>query len=230
MTIAAKPIEAGADGYDLSFNARTFDLQSRFATPFIVAPLNDPDALNAELKRIILDRAAAFPGVARSNHGGWQSDADFADWSGAAGEALLKVARGLADTFTAVETDGGPRLGGPVWKVNAWANLNGAGHGNHAHHHPAAFWSGVYWVDAGDSPDGAPHGGEFEMHDPRGVLPAFYAPRLRYWIPGCLSAGGQDFFEPRSGVMALFPAWLVHAVRPYSGPRQRISIAFNLSV
>jgi hypothetical protein len=30
--------------------------------------------------------------------------------------------------------------------------------------------------------------------------------------------------------MVLFPAWLVHAVRPYSGPGKRISIAFNLSV
>jgi len=68
------------------------------------------------------------------------------------------------------------------------------------------------------------------MHDPRGVLPAFYAPGLRYALAGCLSAGGQDFFTPRAGVLALFPSWLVHAVRPYTGAGERISIAFNLSV
>ena len=85
-------------------------------------------------------------------------------------------------------------------------------------------------MNTGEAADGAPLGGEFEMQDPRGVLPAFYAPRLKYWIPGCLSAGGQDFFEPRTGTLALFPAWLVHAVRPYGGAGQRISIAFNLSV
>jgi len=216
--------------YDLSFNAKTFELQNRFATPFIVAPINDAETLNAELRQAVLAQAARHPGVARSNRGGWQSDADFADWSGPAGQALLTAARGLADSFTAVDLPEGPRAGGPKWQVNAWANLNGAGHGNHAHHHPAAFWSGVYWVDAGDGAEGEPCGGEFEMHDPRGVLPAFYAPRLRYWVPGCLSAGGQDFFQPRTGVMALFPAWLVHAVRPYTGAGQRISIAFNLSV
>jgi uncharacterized protein (TIGR02466 family) len=221
---------AGPDGFDLSFNARSLELLTKFATPFIVAPLNAPERLNQALRQVILEHASRDPGVALSNHGGWQSHADFADWSGPAGEALLVAARGLADSFTAIATTEGPHIGGPVWTVNAWANVNGAGHGNHAHHHPAAFWSGVYWVDAGEAAEGEPRGGELEMHDPRGVLPAFYAPRLRYWVPGCLSAGGQDFFEPRAGVMALFPAWLVHAVRPYAGPGLRISIAFNLSV
>ena len=225
-----EPEQDGPEIGPLSFNAKTFDLQNRFPTPFIVAPVNEAQALNAALKPVIIEHAARNPGVTRSNHGGWQSEADFADWSGAPGQALLSAARGLADSFTAVDTTEGLQHGGPVWQVNAWANLNGAGHGNHAHHHPAAFWSGVYWVDAGDDDDGQPRGGEFEMHDPRGVLPAFYAPRLRYRIPGCLSAGGQDFFQPQSGVMVLFPAWLVHAVRPYSGRRKRISIAFNLSV
>jgi len=30
--------------------------------------------------------------------------------------------------------------------------------------------------------------------------------------------------------LALFPAWLVHGVRPHGGPRGRISVALNLSV
>jgi len=28
----------------------------------------------------------------------------------------------------------------------------------------------------------------------------------------------------------MFPAWLLHGVRPYRGTAERISIAFNLSV
>jgi hypothetical protein len=28
----------------------------------------------------------------------------------------------------------------------------------------------------------------------------------------------------------LFPSWLGHAVRPYEGSRERISIAFNFSI
>lgn len=215
--------------FDLSFDRNRFTIERRFATPFVVAPVNDFEALNAELSRVILARAATHPGVVRSNHGGWQSEADFSDWSGPAGEALLAAARGLADTVTAVETAQGVMAGGPCWQVNAWANLNRAGHGNHPHHHPAAFWSGVYWVEAGRAGEVGP-GGEFEMYDPRGVAPTLYAPRLRYAVSGCLSAGGQDFFEPETGVMVLFPSWLVHAVRPYAGPGERISVAFNLSI
>jgi len=30
--------------------------------------------------------------------------------------------------------------------------------------------------------------------------------------------------------MVLFPAWMMHQVRPYRGNAERISIAFNLSV
>jgi len=214
--------------FDLSLSKDQFDPQFRFATPFVVAPLNAPEPLNAALRDVILDRAASHPSTQVSNHGGWQSDTAFAEWSGPAGKALLAIACKLADSLTAVQTPEGLVAGAPAWQVNAWANLNRAGDSNRAHHHPAAFWSGVYWVDVG--PEGDSSGGEFEMHDPRGVLPAFYAPRLRYALAGCLSAGGQDFFTPTAGVLALFPSWLVHAVRPYTGPGERISIAFNLSV
>jgi hypothetical protein len=31
-------------------------------------------------------------------------------------------------------------------------------------------------------------------------------------------------------MMILFPSWLQHAVRPYQGHAQRISIAFNLGI
>jgi len=220
-----------SDPFDLSFSKDQFETQFRFATPFVIAPLNDPEALNEALKTTIIAHAVSNPSAQVSNHGGWQSETDFADWSGPAGKALLDIARKLADGLTAVQTPEGLVAGAPAWKVNAWANVNRDGHGNHPHHHPAAFWSGVYWVDVGGAEDdGEPHGGEFEMHDPRGVLPAFYAPRLRYALTGCLSAGGQDFFTPRAGVLALFPSWLVHGVRPYTGGGERISIAFNLSV
>jgi uncharacterized protein (TIGR02466 family) len=206
------------------------EVQNRYPTPFLVVSLDRTSSLNVRLRETILGRAAWDPGVKLSNSGGWQSTPDFADWSGAAGAHLLDLAVKVADAATGRDTEQGLQLGGPTWKVNAWANVNGPGHGNHAHHHPAAFWSGVYWVDAGGGETDEPVGGEFEMHDPRGVLPAFYAPRLRYALPGCLSAGGQDFFKPRTGTMVLFPAWLVHAVRAYVGSSLRISVAFNLCV
>ncbi|WP_458096030.1 hypothetical protein [Roseomonas sp. WA12] len=56
-------------------------------------------------------------------------------------------------------------------------------------------------MDAGDGP-----GGEFEIHDPRGILPGFFAPQLRMAIPGCLSAGLTDYVTAESGMMIVFPA------------------------
>ncbi|MBP0491999.1 TIGR02466 family protein [Roseomonas indoligenes] len=216
----------------LSFSATGFRLRNVFPTPLLVAPVNGAAALNAGLRAAILARAAREGGVTRSNDGGWQSADDFWSWSGPAGAALLDGVTRLANRFTAIRTpDGAARKGVMTWRSNAWANVNGEGHANHPHHHPGAYWSGVYWVDAGDevAQDGPGPGGEFEMHDPRGILPGFSAPQLRMAIPGCLSAGLTDYVTPRTGTVLLFPSWLVHGVRRYSGIRPRISVAFNLS-
>lgn len=210
----------------MSFAADRSGVRNVFATPIVVAPLHDPDELNAELKATILARRRSDEGVQRSNAGGWQSGDDFAAWSGEAGRELQALVTRLADTMTGVELDSGLERIAPAWKVAAWANVNEAGHLNRLHNHPASFWSAVYWVDAGP-PDS---GGEFEIVDPRGILPAFYAPRLKMAIPGCLSAGGSDFIAPESGTAMLFPSWLQHAVRPYTGAGSRVSVAFNFSV
>jgi hypothetical protein len=73
-------------------------------------------------------------------------------------------------------------------------------------------------------------GGEFEMQDPRGVAPAMYAPLLGFAVPGGQSAGASELIHPKSGQLVLFPSWLLHAVRPYRGERERISVAFNFGL
>lgn len=214
----------------LTFAAAAFQVRNLFPTPVAVAPVNDAEALNAALTEVILARAGSEPSVCRSNAGGWQSRDDFATWCGPHGTRLLTAARLLADQMTGVQTEGGLARQAPVWQMNAWANVNAPGDSNHPHHHPGSFWSGVYWVEAGQGDAPETVGGEFEMHDPRGILPAFYAPNLRYALPGCLSAGLSDFIAPASGTLILFPSFLVHAVRPYRGIGRRISVAFNFSL
>lgn len=217
----------------LSFSASAFRLRQFFPTPVLMAPVNDAERLNAALRITIITRAALTQGVIRSNDGGWQSEDDFEDWSGPAGETLLEGARQLVNRFTGIETSGGLlRDHAPDWRVNAWANVNGAGDANAPHHHPGSYWSGVYWVDTGDiGPEGANEmGGEFEMQDPRGILPNLYAPQLKMAVPGCLSAGLSDFITPQAGMMLIFPSWLVHAVRRYRGASPRISVAFNFGL
>lgn len=198
-----------------------------FPTPLATLEIADAARLNAELRATILTRMESHPTTRHSNLGGWQSSWDFADWGGPAGKAALEQAQDLASRLTC-DRQGRPIR--PAWRLNAWANVNGPGHGNEFHTHPGCFWSGTYYVDDGGAGADPALGGEFEFQDPRGVAPAMYAPHLAFSVPGGLACGASETLRPRSGLMVLFPAWLSHAVRPYRGDALRISIAFNLSV
>ena len=203
------------------------ELRSYFATPVAVATLPDAETLKAELRRVILERAETDAGVQHSNQGGWQSSWDFEEWGGAPAKRLLDAGRELATRLTS------DRAGKPVriaWQTNAWANINRRGHGNEFHTHPGCYWSGTYYVDDGGIAEHPEYDGAFEMQDPRGVAPAMYAPLLAFAVPGGQSVGASELLSPRSGQMVLFPSWLAHAVRPYHGDRERISIAFNFSL
>jgi uncharacterized protein (TIGR02466 family) len=202
-------------------------VQSLFATPMAVLMVADAQCLNAELSAVILGRAKAQPTVVASNLGGWQSSWDFADWSGEPGRRILDLAKAVANRLTANRQ--GRQVNVP-WKVNAWANVNRRGDANEFHTHPGAFWSGAYYVDDGGAAEDPSLGGEFEVQDPRGVLPAMYAPALTVNVPGGQTIGASELLRPRAGMMTLFPSWVSHQVRPYRGDRVRISVAFNLSV
>jgi uncharacterized protein (TIGR02466 family) len=154
-------------------------------------------------------------------------------WGGAPAIRLLAHARNLANRMTTDQhglTGKGPYPDhfAVTWIGNMWANVNRSGDANEFHSHPGAYWSGVYYVDdAGIAADPS-LGGELEFLDPRGSVPLMNAPHLR--ISGSLSAGATERVTPEAGKMMIFPAWLMHQVRPYRGNAQRISIAFNLAV
>ena len=203
------------------------EIRSYFATPVVIASLPDAAELNAELRRIILEREREDQGVQHSNLGGWQSSWDFEAWGGAPAKRLLDAARELATRLTSDRAGKAVRV---AWKTNAWANVNRRNHGNEFHTHPGAYWSGTYYVDDGGIGDDHALGGEFEIQDPRGVAPAMYAPLLGFAVPGGQSAGASELIHPKSGQLVLFPSGLLHAVRPYRGDRERISVAFNFGL
>ena len=202
------------------------EVRNLFPTPVVVSLLPEAATINALIKPVILGRARNSASTQHSNLGGWQSTWDFTEWGGPALDRILETARGLADRLT-VDRQG--RAVDIQWKVNCWANINRHGHGNEFHTHPGAFWSGCYYVEDGGAADGQ-HGGQFELQDPRGVAPAMYAPNLTFAGRDGIAAGAAEMLVPRAGMMVLFPSWVQHAVRPYTGPGERISIAFNFSV
>lgn len=172
----------------------------------------DATALNVELTALVLERSRTTPSVPRGERTGWQSGNDFLTWSAAAG-ALGKL---LADAVMDAHADDAPVDG---VRLFAWANLFTRGVYFNPHTHADAAWSGVYYVDAGDS--GAAHGGMLMLRDPRVGAGMVASPTNGF--------DSADAYEvaPRTGALVIFPSWLVHWVTPYQGDRPRISVSFN---
>jgi uncharacterized protein (TIGR02466 family) len=202
------------------------EMRALFSTPVAIAALPNAGKLNSALRTTILAREESHPSTGHSNLGGWQSTWDIAEWGGEEVHAILVFARQFADKLTA------DRQGRPApqnWRMNAWANVNRRSHGNEFHTHPGCVWSASYYVDDGGIADDPSLGGQFEIQDPRGVAPAMFRPDLVPNVPGGASFGASEIISPTAGTMVMFPSWLSHAVRPYTGDGVRISVAMNLS-
>ena len=197
-----------------------------FATPVAALEVPGAERINAALSAAILARRDAQPSVQASNAGGWHSDKRILDWGGPEATEVIDLAREVAARVT---TDRAGAAIRPAWRVQAWANVNTAGHANVAHYHGGAFWSGTYYVEDGGCAADPALGGEFEMLDPRGPAPGMYGPGLTFAGDGA-SAGGAETIRPKPGLLILFPSWLMHQVRPYRGTGTRISVAFNFSL
>ena len=201
---------------------------SLFDTPVIVDQMPDADALNEELRHLILERRDADKGIQISNVGGWHPDTQMLRWGGEPALELIKRVVAAADAYTVdIRAEGKPRF---QWFPEMWANVSQQGASNQFHTHPGAFWSAVYYVDDGygGSTDGS-LGGELILLDPRMPMIRMAAPDLRFRRPGHKPEDQEKWFRPKSGMIVIFPAWLSHAVRPYGGSGLRISIAINLS-
>lgn len=210
----------------MSHSELAFETVAAFATPIVVIDLPNCAQLNASLLPALLKREAEQPSKSHSTLGGWQSTWDVEKWAGKVAIELLAIGRNIANRIT---TD---RAGRPVtimWQANMWANINRSGHGNEFHSHPGAYWSGVYYVDDGGIAADPSLGGALEFMDPRGTGPRMLAPHLGFVMPGIVSVGINEMVQPKVGRMVIFPAWLLHQVRPYHGTAQRVSIAFNFS-
>jgi len=200
-----------------------------FPSPLVFAEMPDDGLpIRADtLSRRILAHERAEPGVVHSNESGWQSDIDFLTWAGDEGKALAVAAMRLVDGLTA-HFDGELLRRVPIdWKVAAWANVSRRGAANEAHHHAGCFWSAVYYVDDGGCDEAT--GGAIEFIDPRGALAMASAPDLKMTVEDCLTAGLVERVYPRTGMLLLFPGWLLHRVRRYAGDGTRISVAINFT-
>ena len=191
-----------------------------FPTPFLHHIWADSEELNKELRSLIMARERANPGVAKTNIGGWHSEAGNLEWCGAAGQKLIRRMFEAANHATyQLMTKFGRPMPDFKWTLQAWANVSRTGAFNKTHTHAGATWSGTYYVDPGEPPPEAEDGTPLLLMDSDQGRANTFFPTL---VP--MTA----FIKPEPGLMVLSPSYLPHMVFAHQGKRPRISIAFNL--
>jgi hypothetical protein len=201
-------------------------IRTLFATPVCVHFLPIANEANTELRPLIMERMQGNGSTLRGQ--GWRSESGFESWGGAHGETLARVVRDLADSLTA--TRGGARVT-LDWKMQGVAAVRQPGEYQEVAARHGSFWSGIYYVDDGyQKSDDANLGGECEISDPRGPLPAMVAPQYAFRMQGGLTAGQTETIRPATGMIILHPSWLARGERRYDGQGQRVTIEFDLVV
>jgi uncharacterized protein (TIGR02466 family) len=190
-----------------------------FASPLLAHVWSDGPELNAQLRERILEHARRHPGEELTNVGGWHSQPGGLEFCGSAGERLIRHMRDMTEEATLRLYTEFSRPREPLnWTLHAWANVNRRGDFNKMHTHPGATWSGVYYVDHGETTPDA-EGTALHLSDP---CPA----RTNIFFPALSTS--NILIKPEPGLMVLFPSYLPRAVLPHRGDRPRISIAFNV--
>ena len=125
---------------------------SLFASPLLEHMWADGAELNVELRERVLEHARRHPGSEQTNVGGWHSEIGRLEFCGSAGERLVRHMREMTEEATLRLYASYSRPPEPLsWILSAWANINRRGDFNNMHTHPGATWSGVYYVDDGES-------------------------------------------------------------------------------
>jgi uncharacterized protein (TIGR02466 family) len=203
-----------------------------FAVPFGFAKLDDCDALNAELRALLLARNAeggahANPRpLTQRNAQVFESNFDLFRsperclqqlkefcWS-----HLLRMIRDLNGYDEATMR----RL---AIYSDAWFHVTRRGGFFGVHNHPNSSWSGVYCVDAGRHDPDKRDSGLTTFINPM-LIAAMHLDAANAKLAGAFASGVRQLrLEP--GQLVLFPSWVLHDVKPFEGEGERITIAFN---
>lgn len=189
-----------------------------FSVPLITHVWTDCAALNEQLRARILAHAAVDQGVQATNLGGWHSANGQLEFLGELREPLLQRMLLMTNHATnKLVTELGLTPVTLQWSFLAWANISRKGDFNTTHTHPGMTWSGVYYVDTGETP-GQHDSGALRFSDPTPGSAASFLPFVARVCPE---------IQPVPGLMVLFPSYLPHSVHPHRGNGVRISVAFN---
>lgn len=189
-----------------------------FSVPLMTYVWPNSAGLNEQLRERILSHATQDCGVQATNIGGWHSANGDLEFLGELREPIFQRMLAMVNEATGrLAGDRGLPSIAVRWSFLGWANISETGALNTMHTHPGMTWSGVYYVDTGDSP-GQNDSGILKFMDPSPGSAASFLPFLARATPQ---------IQPVAGLMLLFPSYVPHSVLPHRGSRPRISIAFN---
>jgi len=214
--------------YDIRIKAQPIAF---FETPVAYCQVSGGETFLNELEKIVRQRRKQDPGVNRSNIGGWHSDTQMLEWGGeparVLGEKVISVARRMSH-FKDATADAFD------WSLQMWANITPKGGMNDMHVHPGNLWAAVLYLDMGrdenneDASGDQDVGGNLFIEDPRFPMSVMRNTGMRMIGMDGKPQDIQQEFKLNRGDIVVFPAWLRHGVRPYTGGRERISIAMNI--
>ncbi|KQY49621.1 putative 2OG-Fe(II) oxygenase [Lysobacter sp. Root494] len=209
-----------------------FEINPVFAVPFAQDWMPDADKVNAELKRLLLNReregsryANPYPSL-KQQPGVFESDFNLFSWPENCVQELRQFCWAtLGRTIQQLNGYASEEIKRLQIFSHTWYHVTRHGGFTILHTHPMASWSGVYCVDPGTTPEDRPESGVLRFHNPHHYSNYFLdAGNLKLRAPyhhGTWSV----VFKP--GQLVLFPSWLQHEVMPFYGNDERITIAFN---
>jgi uncharacterized protein (TIGR02466 family) len=155
------------------------------------------------------------PGRIISNEGGWQSNNIDISKIPELFDIYKEISKRLDELHFYFELKNNLK----TRITDSWININGNNHYNTPHDHGSGLFSGIYYVKAdGDC-------GNVEFMTPIGAH--------TFSINGNFVKTFNPFnsniqtVKVQTGLLVLFPSWLVHYTRPNKTDQNRISIAFN---
>lgn len=209
-----------------------FRIYPGFAVPFVQTEFPDASRTNPELRALFVERSqqgALYRNTSPTMQAGsdlFESRFDLFRWDDACVTRLRDFC--VAALYKAVgELNGYSReeLQGLDVAMDAWFHVTQPGGAFGLHNHPMASWSGVYCVDSGYEADATPESGALTFMHPAATSAMF----VDLGVANLASpwAVRPHTYRLKPGQLIMFPSWVMHQVGAYTGPRERVTVAFN---
>ncbi len=186
-----------------------------FPTPIWEFDVKNSQYLNQNLLLVVEEEQRKDPqGLNRSNKLGWHSATNLHQKPEL--QDLISIINN--QTFKIIQEQKWDLANSQLIIDNCWAMVNYKYGFSKVHSHSNSIFSGVYYISTPEE------SGNIFFIDPRPGKTVLQPPlqEVNLWTTQQVS------YQPRTGMMLIFPSWLWHGVEPNLSNQARVSISFNL--